>query len=824
MKTLRNRHITFLVFLISVAPFAQSQIQVNRDVLNFGAGPRAHTPSQTFFIDTGGDGTLDWSISPNEDWVTVAPMAGIGSCNVHVSVNPEGMGPGSHTSDIVVTNQDDPLDNGHVTVALQVYESTQPPFGAIDTPADGAAVSGATMISGWVLDDIGIKSVTVFIETEGASPIVTQAQLIEGARPDIEAVYPGIPMNYRASWQCAAYFSEDVPMLTIRAVARDEEDLHAEYEATVVRTNIGYFLTTGIRGVRRIMERGVAFGNSCRISGYALSPQPNQLTTIDVYVDGLYQGNAVHSVYRQDLAALFPGYANSNSAGAYFDLNTTNFSNGVHSIEWRATDDAGHTSSSGSQYFTIQNPDMPEPVLHPTNINFAADLEGNHSPPQSVEIRNGGGGILNWQIRGTDEIPWLAMGALSGSGEGSFEVSVQPDAMDPGYYEKTVRVQSDQGTFSEFTVSLWKTDMSEPNFAPFGEFDTPSDGSTVSGSIAVTGWALDELGVESVKIYSRTGAGSSAYIGDGVFVEGARPDISNTKTGTAGNTRAGWGCMLLTNHLPGGGQGTYDLEARATNIAGREVSLGTKTIHVDNENSVKPFGAIDSPGWGGVVSGSTGKIRGWVVTRNPNTIPADGSTIRVKIDGNVIDAEVTSDWEKFSFNPNNEFHAPDYCSPVGWEAELSNMFLGLTHSSFSYEASSVLDEQNKMMTSEPETMVISQLFVIDNEGSPASLIEEQPGSTGPDRFALSPVFPNPFNPVANIMYHLNDPGRVNLTIYNLLGRQVKSLLSEKQAGAGQYKIKWFGLDDSGAEMPSGIYILKMQIGSRIQTQKMLLIR
>lgn len=79
--------------------------------------------------------------------------------------------------------------------------------------------------------------------------------------------------------------------------------------------------------------------------------------------------------------------------------------------------------------------------------------------------------------------------------------------------------------------------------------------------------------------------------------------------------------MMLTNYLPNGGNGTYTFEAIATDAEGNDVPLGTKTINVDNENAVKPFGAIDTPKQGGTADGSNFRNHGWVLTPLPNSIP-----------------------------------------------------------------------------------------------------------------------------------------------------------------------------------------------------------
>jgi hypothetical protein len=66
-------------------------------------------------------------------------------------------------------------------------------------------------------------------------------------------------------------------------------------------------------------------------------------------------GNPIYNLYREDVAALFPGYTNSNGSLAYFDFDTTSYSNGIHTIHWTATDNAGNADGIGSRYFTIQN-------------------------------------------------------------------------------------------------------------------------------------------------------------------------------------------------------------------------------------------------------------------------------------------------------------------------------------------------------------------------------------------------------------------------------------------------------------------------------------
>jgi hypothetical protein len=85
-------------------------------------------------------------------------------------------------------------------------------------------------------------------------------------------------------------------------------------------------------------------------------------------VDGVNLGHPTYDVYRGDIAGLFPGYRNTDGAGGRFFLDTTSYENGVHTIEWRVTDDANNTGVVGFRYFTIVNP-TPAPVSVDDDFN-----------------------------------------------------------------------------------------------------------------------------------------------------------------------------------------------------------------------------------------------------------------------------------------------------------------------------------------------------------------------------------------------------------------------------------------------------------------------
>ncbi len=93
----------------------------------------------------------------------------------------------------------------------------------------------------------------------------------------------------------------------------------------------------------------------------------------------------------------------------------------------------------------------------------------------------------------------------------------------------------------------------------------------------------------------------------------------------------------------------------------------------------------------------------------------------------------------------------------------------------------------------------------------------------PHRYALLPVYPNPFNPTTTITYHLPEPAEVALVIYNSMGQSVRQLVSGLRQ-AGEYRVTWDGSDGRGISVTSGLYLCHVKAGSHVFTQKILLIR
>ncbi|UCE65851.1 MAG: VCBS repeat-containing protein [Candidatus Zixiibacteriota bacterium] len=104
-----------------------------------------------------------------------------------------------------------------------------------------------------------------------------------------------------------------------------------------------------------------------------------------------------------------------------------------------------------------------------------------------------------------------------------------------------------------------------------------------------------------------------------------------------------------------------------------------------------------------------------------------------------------------------------------------------------------------------------------------TLVPDDEANPLPERYSLSMNYPNPFNSSTSIEYGLPRQSQVTVTVYNLLGRNIRSLV-DRYESAGNYTIIWDGKDVSGKPVASGIYFYRFEAGHHSETKKMLLLR
>lgn len=93
----------------------------------------------------------------------------------------------------------------------------------------------------------------------------------------------------------------------------------------------------------------------------------------------------------------------------------------------------------------------------------------------------------------------------------------------------------------------------------------------------------------------------------------------------------------------------------------------------------------------------------------------------------------------------------------------------------------------------------------------------------PSGYELSQNYPNPFNSNTVIKYRVKNKSKVNIKIYDLLGRVVKAYYLE-HSSPGEYQITWNGTNEKGGGLSSGVYFYRMQAGSFSEAKKLILMR
>lgn len=339
---------------------APPQIKLDRSNMNFGYATGGSVPlAQTLGISNIGGGTLSWNISSDVSWLAFTPASGSGNAYVDVTLVPGSLSAGTYTANITVTSSG--AVNSPQTMAVKLvvksYSQDSPPFGDFATPEEGAVVSGSVPITGWVLDDIEVSRVTLYY---GNGIAIGNAVFVEGARSDIEDEFPDYPKNAFAGWGYMM-LSNSLSDGTYRiyAIAADNSGNQRELgSATVTIDNAN--ATKPYGAIDSPAQGGDASGSRYVNWGWAVTPLPNMIptngSTIEIYVDSMPLGQPYeYNVPNPDVKKQFPDVKNADGPTAYLHIDTTEYENGIHTISWTVTDDAGNRDGIGSRYFTVRN-------------------------------------------------------------------------------------------------------------------------------------------------------------------------------------------------------------------------------------------------------------------------------------------------------------------------------------------------------------------------------------------------------------------------------------------------------------------------------------
>lgn len=142
---------------------------------------------------------------------------------------------------------------------------------------------------------------------------------------------------------------------------------------------------------------------------------------------------------------------------------------------------------------------------------------------------------------------------------------------------------------------------------------------------------------------------------------------------------------------------------------------------------------------------------------------------------------------------------------------------GLTSVSYSFVSKSGAQVSLEALSANPPTSGVINVEATNYYGALTPTAVDQTYVL-PVNYALEQNYPNPFNPSTNIVYSLPEASFVQLIVYDVLGKEIATLVNEEQS-AGVYYANF-----AGSELASGFYLATLMAGSYVQTIKMILMR
>ncbi|WHY01142.1 N-acetylmuramoyl-L-alanine amidase [Neobacillus sp. DY30] len=331
---------------------------------------------------------------------------------------------------------------------------------------------------------------------------------------------------------------------------------------------------------------------------------------IEVLVDGTVVGEAFYGDARPDVQKAYPQYKNGE-AGFHYNLDTTRFIDGQHSISVRSTGKDGQITTLPASTITIDNA-----------LGF---LDG----PTSGSTVNGTQNVYGWFLdkSGVGKIEVLMDDAVVGqaaygdarpdvlkfypqykNGNAGYHFALDTTKFTDGQHTVAIRETGKNGQVTTLPANTLTIDNA------FGFLDKPSAGSTINGTQNLYGWFLDHSGVAKIEVLV-----DGALVGQAVYGD-LRPDVQKFYP-TFNNGKAGYHFALDTTKFP---DGQHTVTIKETGKNGYGTTLTNRTVTIDNA-----LGFLDKPVSGSTLYG-TQNVYGWFLDES------GVEAIEVLVDGTVV--------------------------------------------------------------------------------------------------------------------------------------------------------------------------------------------
>ncbi len=222
---------------------------------------------------------------------------------------------------------------------------------------------------------------------------------------------------------------------------------------------------------------------------------------------------------------------------------------------------------------------------------------------------------------------------------------------------------------------------------------------------------------------------------------------------------------------------------------------------IDNDVNTKYLvGSVET--WIEISSNTTSLVTGYTITSANDSPERDPKSWEFQGWG-----ESVEDWVTLHSVSNNPSWS-DFTTPKSWTFNNNELY-----SKYRLNITEINGDSQNMM----------QMAELEIWGETPTSIEENDNSYIATKFTLEQNYPNPFNPTTQIQYSISSPVRVTLSIYNVLGQHIKTLVDQPM-NTGSHQLEWDGTNDNDMVVPNGVYFYQMRSDFGTQTNKMLFIK
>jgi sugar lactone lactonase YvrE len=533
-------------------------------------------------VDGTAVGTATYGLSRPDVCYVYPGRAGCPNVGYSYSLNTAALSAGSHTITVEATDSSSPPDTGSASVVVNVT-SIGPPSVWIDSPVAGAAVSGTITVNGWAMDNraavgTAIGSVQVFVDGTAVGNATYGL-----SRPDVCYVYPGRPGCPNVGFSFALNTATLTPgSHTIMVTATDSDNTPDTGSATVVVNVIGppsVWIDSPVAGA--------AVSGTITVSGWAMESRAAVGTAIggvQVFVDGTAVGNATYGLSRPDVCYVYPGRPGCPNVGFSFALNTATLTPGSHTIMVKATDSASfpvtgsasvvvNVTSIGPPSVWIDSPVAGAAVSGTITVNgWAMDNRAAVGTAiGSVQVFVDGAAVGNATYGLSRPDVCYVYPGRPGCPNVGFSFALNTAALTPGSHTIVVTATDSDTTPDTGSATVVVNVIGPPSVW----IDSPVAGAAVSGTITVSGWAMESRAAVGTAI------GSVQVFVDGTAVGNAtyglsRPDVCYVYPGRAGCPNVGFSFALNTAALSAG---SHTITVQATDSSSPP-DTGSATVTV----------------------------------------------------------------------------------------------------------------------------------------------------------------------------------------------------------------------------------------------------